>query len=137
MEARRYLEQVEKIDKLITNKMAEAEQWMAMAMSSTAPMGGERVQSSGSQQKMADAVGKYVDIQKDIDAEIDRLVDVKKEVIRTIEQLPPDEYDVLHKKYIQLKDFKEIAPEVGKAYTWVTSVHGRALKNLQSILNKR
>jgi len=138
MNAKTYLEQVEKIDRMIANKQAEAEQWMAIATSSTAAMdGNERVQASGNPQKMADAIDRYVDIQREIDAEIDRLIDTKQQVIRTIEQLPAIEYDVLHKIYIQYKDFKEVSSEHGKAYTWATTIHGRALKNLQNILNKR
>lgn len=137
MEARKYMEQIKKIDVLIANKKAEVEQWKAIAVSSTAPLDGQdRVQSSGNKQRMADTVNKYVDIQKEIDIEIDRLVNLKQEVIHTIENLSADEYDVLHKIYIQYKDFKTIAIEKVKAYTWVTTVHGRALKNLQNILDK-
>lgn len=138
MRAKEYLEQVEKIDRMILNKQAELEQWMAIATSSTAPMdGSDRVQASTNQQKMADAVNRYVDIQHEIDADIDRLVDLKSEVIRTIEQLPTLEYDVLHKMYIQYRGFKEISGDYKKAYSWATTIHGRALEHLQDILNKR
>lgn len=140
MEAKRYLEQVEKIDKLITNKMAEAEKWRmlweARATSTTAPIT-ERVQSSGNQQKMADAIEKCVDIQNEIGAEIDCLIAKKKEIIKTIETLEPEEYDLLHKRYIQHMDLKEISLEYKRTYTWATTIHGRALKNVQDIISRR
>lgn len=138
MRAKEYLEQVEKIDRMIYNKQAELEQWMAIATSSTAPMDGtDRVQTSTNQQKMAEAVNRYVDIQREIDTDIGKMMQIKSEVIRTIEQLPTLEYDVLHKIYIQYRGFKEISGDYNKAYSWVTTIHGRALKHLQEILDGR
>ena len=138
MDAKEYMEQVRKIDRMISNKTVELEQWWQMAMSVTPPMDGQdRVQASGSQQKMADAIDRFVDIQREIDADIERLTATKQEVIRTIEQLPVAEYDVLHKIYIQFKDLKEVAVESGNVYSWATTVHGRALKNLQKLLDQK
>ena len=54
--AKKYLSNVSKLDKMIANKMIEKEQWEAVAEGSTAHSEGERVQSSGNPQKMADAV---------------------------------------------------------------------------------
>lgn len=85
------------MDKLITNKQIEVDQWKIIASSSSANSEGERVQSSGNQQKMADAVARYVDIQAEINADIDRLVDLKREIISVIEQLDAISYDILHK----------------------------------------
>lgn len=138
MNVRNYLNQVAKLDKIIQNKVVEKEQWMAMATSTSASTGsGERVQSSGSQQKMSDAVIKIIEIQDEIDKYICRLVEAKKEVVNTIEMLPLDEYDLLHKVYIQFKDLPEAAEMMGKSYSWATTVHGRALKHVQNILDER
>lgn len=137
MKAKDFLLQIEKIDKIINNKVFELEQWKAIALGTTAQMGGERVQSSSSQQKMADAVAMYIDIQAEINASIDKLYDTKREVIKVIEQLKATEYDVLHKKYVQGLTFDEIAAFYGMAYTWATTVHGRALKHVQDILDEK
>jgi hypothetical protein len=99
-------------------------------------MEGERVQSSGSQQKMADAVGRCVDMEAEIDSLVDKLVDTKKEVVATIEQLEsPTEYDVLHRRYIQFQSLQDVADHYKKDYGWATTVHGRALKNVQKLLD--
>lgn len=135
MDAKKYLQQVSKLNKLIENKMIELAQWKAMATSTGTFSDGERVQSSGSQQKMAEAVGRYVDIERELDACIDRYIDKKNEVILMIEQLPPVEYDVLHKIYIQDKQLAEVAAIYDRAYSWATTVHGRALKMVQDVLD--
>ena len=137
MKAKDYLQKVSKLDKMIKNKMVEIEQWKAVAMGTTAPSDGERVQASGSQQKMADAVCRYVEIEKQLDKCIDRLIDTKQDVIRTIEQLPENEYDLLHRIYIQGKTMDDVADAYGKTYSWATTVHGRALKRVQNILDGR
>lgn len=156
MKAQDYLGQLERLNTLIENKKVERLQWEQIAMGITA--GGEsvlieridkngkvtrelhnmeKVQSSGSQSKMADAVIKCVAIQEEIDHLIGELIDKRFEIIRTIEMLKPTEYDVLHKRYIQDMSFKEIGAVKGKSESWATTVHGRALQGLQRILDER
>ena len=97
MDAKEYLKQVEKLDLRIKNKLIEQQQWKDIALGITANMEGERVQSSGAKSKMADAVGRCVDVEAEIDSLIDLLIDTKKEVIQTIESLDSaTEYNVLH-----------------------------------------
>ena len=138
MEAKVYLNQVAKLDVIIQNKLIEKAQWMDIALGITANMSGERVQSSGTQSKMADAVEKCVDMETEINGLVDRLIETKKDVVATIEQVDsPTEYDVLHKRYIQRMGLQEIADAYGKEYGWATTTHGRALKSVQSILDTR
>lgn len=135
-EAQIYLEQVEKLDTRIKNKLIEQRQWRDIALGITAGMEGARVQSSGAKSKIADAIDRCVDMEADIDSLVDSLVEKKKEVIQTIEQLDSAiEYNVLHMRYIQFKTIQEIADYYGYEYGWATTTHGRALKNLQEILN--
>jgi hypothetical protein len=137
-EAQRYLEQVEMLDAIIKNKLIEQRQWMEIALGITANMEGERVQSSGSQSKMADAIEKCVDMEAEIDSLIDRLIETKREVIKTIEQLDsPIEYNLLHMRYIQYYDLQGIADHFNKEYGWATTTHGRAIASLQKILDRR
>ena len=137
-EAQIFLEQVERLDAIIKNKLIEKQQWKDIALGITANMDGERVQSSGAKDKMAAAVTKCVDIEAEIDSLIDRLIDTKKEVIQTIEQLySPTEYKLLHLRYIQYIPLKEIADMWDTEYTNITTAHGRALTHVQDIRNKK
>lgn len=137
MKAKEYLQQLKKLDVMIGNKMIEIDQWQAIATGTTACSEGERVQASGSQQKMADAVTRYMDIQAELDADIDRFIDTKKEVIRTIEELEPMEYDLLHMIYVQYLTLNDVADKYEKSYSSITTIHGRALKQVQRILDER
>lgn len=137
MDAKEFLRQVKKLDLQIKNKLIERQQWKDIALGITASMEGERVQSSSSQQKMADAVVRCVDMESEIDSLVDKLIDTKKEVVQTIEQLEsPTEYDVLHRRYIQYQSLQDVADHYKKDYGWATTVHGRALKHVQELLDK-
>lgn len=134
-EAQIFLEQVEKLDARIKNKLIEQQQWRDIALGITANMDGDRVQSSGAKSKMADAVEKCVDMEMEIDSLIDELIDTKKRIIQIIERLDSaTEYNLLHMRYIQHKDLQEIADHYGREYGWATTTHGRALKNVQRIM---
>ena len=154
MNAKQYLEQVKKIDKIIFNKQSEIEQWKTIAESITVPII-ERVQTSGNPQKMAEAVHRIVEIQNDISECINRYSSIKMDIIKTIEILPAEEYDLLHKVYIgrtinaklpgsskpekitEYMTLKEYASMKNRTYNWATVVYGRALRNVQRELDKR
>lgn len=138
-DAQSYLEEVELLDARIKNKLIEQNQWRDIALGITANMEGERVQSSSTtKSKMAEAIDKCVDMEREIDSIIDNLIDLKKDVIQTIEQLDnATQYKLLHLRYIQYIPLKVIAELWGWEYTNVTTTHGRALNSVQQILDKR
>lgn len=145
--AKEFLGQIKKINALIENKFAEVEHWKSVALG-IVPSGVDikvngvvqqmdKVQASGSQQKMAGAIDKYVDLQAEINADIDKLIDTRKNIIETIELLEAEKYDLLHKVYVQGFTLDEVAATYGFSYSWATTTHGRALKDVEKILDER
>lgn len=137
MDALNFLDQVDKADTIIRNLLIERKQWEDLAYTITAQMGGERVQSTGTPSKMADAVGRCIDMEAIIDQKVAHLAAIKLDVTHTIEQLNTVYYNVLHMKYIQGFDYFAIGDAYGKDYSWATSTHGRAKQALQRLLNER
>lgn len=137
MDASCYLKQLEKLDAIIKNKQIEKARWRDIALSITGHSDGERVQSTGSKQKMADAVIEYSDIDAEIEQEISAAKRAEREIIKTIERLSAKEYDILHMIYIQRLTSKEIAAAKGKSTSWVTATHRQALQSVQQILDDR
>lgn len=137
MEAKEFLKRFRKYETLIHNKTIELYQCKEAATSITSKLGGERVQGSGNPHRMADIIAKYVDLEKEIKRDIDSMMKAKKEILQVIESLNADQYDVLHKLYIQKMTFKEIAYERGKSESWTTTLHGNALKIVQKILDEK
>lgn len=139
MRAKDFLKQVSKLNVVIENKLIEKEQWREIATNATAQYGGigGGGKTGNAKQTMADAVGKMIDIEREINAMIDKLIDTKQDVISVIEQVNATEYDVLHKVYIQGMTFDEVAVAKKRSYTWATTVHGRACQSVQRILDER
>lgn len=136
MTAEEYMGQIEKLNLIIRNKEIEKAQWQAMASGSTSAYDGDRVQSSGSQQRMENAVCQYVSIEAEIERYKEKLINKKKQIIETIEELETMEYQILHLVYIQEKSFHEVSEQLKMSYSWVTWKHREALKDLQRILDR-
>lgn len=138
MEAIEYLEQIKTLDAKINSDIEELAQLEALATKTTSVLGGERVQSSGSQQKMADYVAKIVEMKMQIEEEIDAYIDFKKEARHVIWECDADCISLLHKRYFLFRSWKRIAAEMGKSKQWVSDgLHQRALAQVQRILDER
>ena len=135
-EAQTYLEQYEMNFVQVECRMAERQQWHDLAFCITQQISGERVQSSGSKSKMTEAYDHCIAMEALVSKEIKELSQKQEEIKKTLQRLDnPTEYKLLHMRYIQLKELKEIADVFKADYTWATTVHGRALKSLQEILD--
>lgn len=139
MKAKSYLKKIELMDARINTRLEEVESLKALATKTSSVMGGERVQSSGSQQKMSDCVDRIVDLKREINAEIDRFVKYKQETLTIMdEQCDPDCITLLYARYFQYKAWEEIAVELGYSYKWVSGgLHQRALSQVQKGLDER
>ncbi len=128
-----YLQQIERYDTLINNKLREAQRWRDISMS-TSVVYSDGGHGSRNVNKMADAVIRCIEIEQEINECIDLLYDAQKDVISMIEQLGTVEYDILHKVYIEYMPLKTVAREKYKSYSWARKKHEKALKDLESIL---
>lgn len=135
--AKAFLRQYGKIERKLANKLIEKQRWEDIAQSVTAPSDGERVQSSGKPGKMADAVERIVDIEREIDKVALSLDKARKDILDVIEQLPTIEYDVLHKCYIQGMTNGDIAESSGREYSWASRNKFRGECKVQAMLEAR
>lgn len=137
MKAQEFLEEYGKQQTIIASCWEEDARWKDVAHGVTGCTDGVRVQSSGSKQKMADAVISYCDIEADIKKRIAEAREIQNKIVRKISQLKEPEYYVLHGVYILGKQYKEVAASRNppKSTSWATSTHGTALVNLQKILD--
>ena len=139
MKAKAYLERIELMDAKINTRLEELAQLNALATKTTSVLGGDRVQSSGSQQKMADCVAKIVDLKDEINAQIDRFVNYKQNVLKLMDKYcDPDCINLLYSRYFLYKEWEQIAVELNYTYKWVSGgLHQRALSQVQKGLDER
>lgn len=129
LSAKQYLSQLEFIDEQINQDLERLEQMKADAYST----GGidysrERVQTSLVGDKLCSDVSRYIAFNEQINAEIDRFVDAKEQIIREIRELHNIYYvQILFKVYVQFKSLKAASQEMKRSYNFVLDVHKKAL----------
>lgn len=134
MTTKEYLNQIERLDKMITNKLSEIYQLKIMACSITVSGDSERVQTSGNQDKLGSTIAKIVDLERETDELVDSLVDKRKEILRQIDNMKNiDHYDVLHKHYVERRTFQDIADSENWSIRQVFNIHGRALHEFEKM----
>nr|DAP10292.1 MAG TPA: Protein of unknown function (DUF1492) [Caudoviricetes sp.] len=134
MTTKEYLNQIERLDKMITNKLAEIYQLKIMACSITVSGDSERVQTSGNQDKLGSTIAKIVDLERETDELVDSLVDKRKEILKQIDSMKNiDHYDVLHKHYVERRTFQDIADSENWSIRQVFNIHGRALQEFEKM----
>ena len=132
MNAEKYLKQIKKYDYIIANKVKEYQHWVDVADGMGGCSMGDKVQSQRNLHKGSDAIAKYIDIE----SEIKELRWKRQDILNTLQELDPIEYEVLYKIYLEDKMLKELCYDFNKSYAWVKNEKKKALKHLQEIIDK-
>ena len=81
---------------------------------------------------MENTICKIVDLEREINRDIDQLVDLKAEAREALAQMPnPDESLILELRYFSRKTWEKIAEETGYSVRHVTRLHGRGLQHFR------
>lgn len=135
MTAKQYLSQVRRIDIKIDNEVNEMAELLTLATKTTPNNADERVQTSGTGDKVGDGAIKIADLRTQINKDIDELLEKKEAVKKVIEQVDDDNcYNLLYKRYILYKTWEKIAVEMDYTTMGIWKLHGRALKKVERIL---
>jgi DNA-directed RNA polymerase sigma subunit (sigma70/sigma32) len=129
----KYLSRIKKIDTLISNKKNEYKRLKDIAYGLGGYSEGERVMSSKTYDKSANAICHYVDIEK----EIDKLESERAAIIDNINSLPSDECKIIYKLYVQYEQdytLKELSYEFKRSYAWVKKKKKKAMNLLKKMV---
>ena len=131
MTAKEYLSQAFHIDQRISSKLSQVMRLREAATSCTATLSDMPRPDSPSRQQMADTICKIVDLEREINEDIDRLVDLKAEARRAINAVSdPDQQLILELRYLCYKPWLEIAGAMGYSEAGIYKLHGKALKKI-------
>lgn len=132
MTAKEYLQQLERADVIIEQKMKEQADLEELFKCVRAiDYGKDRVSSSGTgDAPFVNPVLKIVMLEQEISAEIDKYVDLKRKITGEIQSLQDPQFiKVLFKRYVEYKGFDKIAVELECSERNVYTIHGQALKD--------
>lgn len=137
MKAKEYLQQIKRLDLKIQNRIDEIQMLHDISTKTTTMMHLDGIKTAGNGDRIGNAICGYIEAEEELKKEALQAAQCRREVVKTIEQLPVIEYELLYKIYVQGWTLQEAADNKDRTYTWATTTHSNALKNLQKLLDKR
>lgn len=135
MTAKEYLKRYRHAVKMINRKTEQLKDLRMMSESLGGFSDGDRVQSSGNHDKIASNVAKIVDLESEILSDINRMIEIKQDVINTIDLIEDEDLkEVLYMRYLEFRTWIDIAYEVGCSYQWIHELHGRGLNKIHELI---
>ena len=136
MTAYDYLNTIRILDSLIQSKLEEQQQLKDLATQIT-QAGDGLPHAIGVSDKVGNTVSKLVDLQNDTAVLVEEYRNKRQEVIKILELLPPNQYAVLHKRFVLFKKWEEIADEMMYSERQVHRIRKRAIRLVQYILDEK
>ncbi len=135
MSARQYLSQAYRLDERINSKLEQLAQLKCMATSISSNLSDVYVQSSHNDHHLEDTILKIVEQEKEIDSEVDALLDLKADIRHTIDMV--DDIDlqlILQKRYLMYEDWSQISVKMNISAQHTFRLHNKALMEIDRIL---
>ena len=135
-EVKAYLGSIKILSEKRDKKLEQIEELRSVATNCVAPMDKEPIQSSGSGDKMANIVGKMVDLLREVD-ELDELINNRKSLITIMtEKLSNDRNSQYIKlRFLQKNGFYDTVMMMGLTDSTARRIERKAISELTCIMN--
>ena len=137
MTAKEYLNQAYRVDQRVNSKLHQLESLKDMATKATSTLGTEPVSGTRNVHRLADTIDNIIALENEINDDIDHLVDLKRDVMKTLSQVHDTNcLMLLELRYLSFKSWEDIAAEMHYGSRWVHILHSKALSAVEKILEK-
>jgi len=137
MTAKEYLSQAYKLDLRISGKLEQLESLRALTQKVTVSFDRDRVSHTRNVSSLEDTILHLVEVENEINASIDALVNLKMEIATSIAGVENKDYQILlEQRYICFHSWEEIASVLQCTVRWVHELHKRALEAFQQLLDE-
>lgn len=134
MTPKEYLMQYKALDTRINAKLRQVEELRAKAQSAGGSGGGSGSHGSLPYDRVGELTAKIISLENEINAEIDRLVDLQRDIRRRIADIPDAQLQtVLELHYINCFTLEQTAVAMSYSYPHICRLHGRALAQIKMI----
>ena len=126
--AKVYLSQAYRIDYRINSKIEQVASLRELATKATSTLSDMPRSASPNLNRMEDVILKIITLEQEINADIDELVDLKKEITHLIKRVQNPEYQtVLELRYLCFKTWEQIAVDMNYSIHHLYKLHNAAL----------
>lgn len=135
MTAKEYLSQIQKLQTIIEQKQEQIKEIRESVSTVRAVRFDlEKVQGGGQTDRIGDSVVRIVDLEKELESDMLKLLDRQHEVINQIQRLDDCRcMSLLFKRYIMGKSFQIIANEMNFTYRHCLNLHEKALNAFEEV----
>ena len=138
MLAKDFLNQAFLIDQRIRSKSEQIRTLNEIATSCSATLTGMPRNPNRGGSRMADAVCKMIDLENEIARDMDRLIEVKREIVTVINAVDDVVLrTLLEKRYLCGATWEEISVDLCFNRRWTFRLHDKALEAIQKILDQK
>lgn len=123
------LKDITDLDRLIRHKIKMLEELRADAEELTGLSMGERVQVSFSNNAMR-KVDRLIDLTREVEKDLDRLVDMKIEALKVFRKLAPEDQEIMERRYLMGQTWEEIAKALGYSKRQLYRKRDKILKDV-------
>ena len=129
MTTKEYLNQAYWLDRRLDSKLEQLSTLKDMVTKTTSILSNAVVSHTRNVHSMQDIIAKIIDMQAEINADIDRLVDLKRDIMQVVKSVgDPELQMLLELRYLCFKDWTEIACRMHCTESNVFKVHSKALQ---------
>ena len=130
-EMKEYLSQAFRIDQRIQSKMEQVASLNDLATRATATYSDMPGSETRNLHRMEDAILSIIELEAEINGDICKLVQTKKDIVHKIKAVQNTEYQtLLELRYLCYKPWNEIMTELGYSEPTIYRLHGEALKKI-------
>lgn len=131
MTAKEYLNQAYRIDQRINSKIEQVSSLRALATKATSTLSDTHPSGTRNVHRMEDIIVKIIDMENEINADIDRLVDLKQEIIKTIKSVNnPEQQTLLELRYLCFRSWEEISVEMDYSIQQIYRIRDKAFEKI-------
>lgn len=133
MMAKEFLRQAYRLNELINSDLGELQNLRELSRSVSSPVFEEKISGTrNTDPPFVRYVGKIIDLEKQIQQEVDRLVKLKSDIREAINQMQNvDEKLLLRYRYINFLNWEEICVNLNVSIRTVHRLHSSALQHLK------
>lgn len=138
LSAKDYLSQAYHIDLRINSKIEQVQSLRDLAEKAVTTLSDTPNIGTRNIRRMEGVIAKIVDLESEINADIDDLVDLKREIVSLIKYVEGSELQtLLELRYLCFKTWEQISVELHLDIRWIHRLHNKALNEVDAIRHYR
>ena len=135
MTAKEYLGQAYRIDERIESKLSQIETLKSLATRVTSVFSDMPHSSTSDNQRLEKTIAEIIDLKNEVSTDIDRLIDLKREIKHIINQVQNEKYKtLLELRYLSFWTWELIAANLNFSIQHTYRIHDEALKKINIFL---